>query len=290
MALISYLFFRFLILLFKLIPFPVLYFISDGLYLLFFYVIRYRRTVIQKNIEICYPNESDQYHENLERRFYRNFIDIILEGIKGLGMDSQRLTNRYKLVNPESIDKYHNQNRGVLIYCQHYNNWEWGPLTLGLQSQHVLVGIVKKLHNPFIERFIKKGRDGNNSIMVWTHETGKYFSSTDLSDKAFVFMADQFPFGKERSVELDFMTSRTKFHLGTAHYACKYNLPVFNSEMRRIKRGHYEVEVQLMIENPNSISPIELTEMYKKHLEKLIQKSPESWLWSHKRFKDICSY
>ncbi len=279
-----------MVFLFSLIPFRILYLLSDMLYYIFYYVVKYRKKVVKQNIEICFPKKSQKEKNDLIKHFYRNFSDIILEGIKGLSCNPHKLIERYKVVNPELINIYYDKGQGILVYSQHYNNWEWGALTFGLQSKFHLVGIVKHISNPYIHKYIFDRRGGNDSTMVVTNETFKYFSNVEISDKAIFFMSDQAPYGREKSVNLDLLGINTKFHSGAAHYAHKYNLPVFNTEMRRVSRGYYELELQLLEENPASCSVDDLVIKFRDHLEKLIYKRPECWLWSHKRFKDRVKY
>jgi len=288
---ISYIFFRALVIKFKFIPFPVLYALSDGFRFLFKNILRYRVSVIRKNIEHCFPNKSKKEQIEIFNDFYKNFIDIILESIKGLGADPHKLIARYKFTNPEILEKYFDQNQHVIVYSQHYNNWEWGPLTLGLQIEHHIVGIVKYLSNKYMNDYFITGRSGNNVSVVPTFGTGRYFAQLkNKSPQAIVFIADQLPRSKGKSVDLDFLGQHTSFHNGAANYAYQSNFPIVSFDVHRIKRGYYKVDIAELHDTPKELSPDQITEIYKNHLEQLILKSPSSWLWSHKRFKQEIAY
>ena len=69
----------FLLKLISYIPFKVLYLISDSLFYPLYYVARYRRNVTRKNLSECFPDKTDRELNDIEKGFYRFFVDNILE-------------------------------------------------------------------------------------------------------------------------------------------------------------------------------------------------------------------
>ncbi len=290
MKYLSYVIFRFFIAVFSLIPFAILYLFSDFIAFILHRILSYRSSVINKNIEYCLPDLSLSEKKRIVTNFYRNFSDIITESIKGLGTDRQVLKERYRLLNPEIIEDHYRNNQSIVIYSQHYNNWEWGALTLGLQTSHHIVGIVKKISNGLINEYVQKGRTGHNVSVVIMEEIEKLYRTQYDKPIAIVFIADQMPFRSTRNHDVSFMDKELAFHKGAAIYACSKDYPVYTIDIHRKDRGQYELELNSICDKPKKLSPIELTQLYATHLEKLIKKSPEGWLWSHKRFKKEIEY
>jgi KDO2-lipid IV(A) lauroyltransferase len=54
---------------------------------------------------------------------------------------------------------------------------------------------------------------------------------------------------------------------------------------RKTKRGYYEMELKLITEEADSKNWGEITEEHTRLLEMEIQKAPQYWIWSHKRWK-----
>lgn len=278
---------------FSLIPFKLLYLISDVLRFLLKSVFKYRLDVIEKNIDFCFNlTHTKKERKEIVDLFYKNFVDIILESFKGLSYDPYKLIHRFKLKNPELIDSQFSQNKNVIIYSQHYNNWEWGPITLGLQMKHHIVGIVKLISNNHINDYMIKGRSKANVSVVPTGQTHTYFSKLHAikEPQAIVFIADQRPHGKERMITLDFFGNATSFHNGAAIYAVQNKFPIYTLDVIRTGRGQYEVEAFPISNGEEKLTPKELTTRYVTHLEELIKSQPEAWLWSHKRFKKSINY
>ena len=72
--------------LFSLLPFWLLYLISDGLYYLLYHVVRYRRRVVRKNLVNSFPEKSEAEIVRIEKEFYAFFCDCAVETIKQFSM------------------------------------------------------------------------------------------------------------------------------------------------------------------------------------------------------------
>src|SRR5690606_40117647 len=65
----------------SLMPFWVLYGISNGMYYLLFYIIRYRREVVLHNLKNSFPEKSVMERNQITKKFYRFFLDLVVESI-----------------------------------------------------------------------------------------------------------------------------------------------------------------------------------------------------------------
>ena len=74
-----------------LLPFRMLYALSDGFYFLMRYIIRYRKRVIRTNLRNSFPEKTDAELLNIERRFYHYICDYMLEEVKMLRMSFDEL-------------------------------------------------------------------------------------------------------------------------------------------------------------------------------------------------------
>lgn len=263
---------------------------SDLLCFLLKNVLGYRKKVIDSNLRYCFPLYSKQEIIALRNKYYSHLCDILFESLKGLSVDSASLVPRFKLINPEILNAEFSKGTPVTIYSQHYNNWEWATISLGIQMQHKLIATIKPLSNPYISQFINARRKGENAEILATEKVGEFYRRNDLSGTALAFVADQYPHLKKRSIDISFFGHTVPFHNGAAILACRAGYPVYSVDIRKVGRSRYEITNQLIHADPSSIRPEELTRLYIKHLENLILEAPEFWLWSHKRFKHSLNY
>lgn len=98
-------------------------------------------------------------------------------------------------------------------------------------------------------------------------------------------VADQTPAKRDIQHWTTFLNQPTAVFLGTEKLSQKFDMPVIFSIMNKVKRGHYEVDFELLTETPNDYKPYELTELHVKRLQQHIEETPQYWLWSHKRWK-----
>jgi len=279
-----YLIIRFFHFFFRFLPFGALRLLSDFVYYVLFYVIRYRRRVIEDNLTSCFPNLSGIEKINIIKKTYQNLSDIFIEGIKGLLLSKEEIFTRNTFINSNLVNDYLNKGQSVICVCGHYNNWEWTVLGIGYYFQNKVIGIYKKISNTYVEKYIRKLRAKSSMLLLPTSETRKMIEEIPKG-KLILLMADQNPSNVNDAIWVKFFNKETACLHGLEKYARAYNLPVIYMEMQRIKRSYYTLEFSMLVENPSSCSFGEITQIFMSQLEKTIIKDPSNWLWSHKRWK-----
>jgi len=280
-----YYFFRLNIFINKLIPFWILYRLSDILYLLFYYVFKYRKTIVIENLKRCFPEKPDEEIIEMSKKFFRNFADIFMESSKGFSMNVYKLIERYKIQNPELLNKYYEQGRDVIVVGSHYTNWEWGVQCVGMQVKHYTVGLYKPLSNKIIDKWLRRTRAQWGVHLASIHRTTLTFDEKRDKPAGFVMLADQTPHKLHNAYWIDFLGQDTPCLHGPEKHAKRRDLPVIFCDVQRVKRGYYTVVLSLLEDNPGQTADGEITKKYMRTLEKIILKKPENWLWSHRRWK-----
>src|SRR5262245_7665767 len=107
----------------SLLPFFILYGISDFFFLLIYYVIGYRKKVVMGNLAIAFPEKSIEERRKIARKFYSHFIDTFIECIKLLSISDRALTRRFTLSMAEA-DVLVAQGKNIQFHCGHQMNWE----------------------------------------------------------------------------------------------------------------------------------------------------------------------
>ncbi|MDO8992004.1 MAG: hypothetical protein Q7U83_02990, partial [Daejeonella sp.] len=129
----------------SLLPFPVLYCLSDILFLFLFYIIKYRRKVVSKNLLNSFPEKTKSELEQIEERFYRYLADLMLESVKTISISANDIKKRFVFKNLELLTKNFQNGRSVIAVSGHYGNWEWGPVAIGLELKEKVLVVYKPL-------------------------------------------------------------------------------------------------------------------------------------------------
>jgi len=267
------------------LPFRVLYVISNGLYILMYNVIGYRKKVVLQNITRSFPNKTTAEHIQITKGFYRHFCDLVLESIKVFTISQVEVNQRMKVINPDFLDRFYQQGKTVIVAGGHYNNWELFAVAIDAPIKHKAVAIYKPLSSLFFDKRMRESRSKYGLEMISTRKVADEFKRDSAPLRAIIFGIDQSPRSAEKSYWSTFLNQDTAMLFGTEKYAKEYNLPVVYARINKVSRGHYVTEFVEAIENPLNTSYGEITKRMNELLEKDILKQPEYWLWSHKRWK-----
>lgn len=271
----------------SILPFRVLHFISDGFYYLMYYVIGYRKKVIFKNLKLAFPEKSDKEITVIAKKSYRHFVDVFVEIIKLFTISKKQLAKRYKIGNLDILKKLENEHRSCILMGGHYANWEWIFL-LNTRINFNGYAIYKKINNKYFDKKIRETRGRFNTTLISTKNT--FAVMTKNAEEGMLslygFLADQSPrVGKTHYWSHFFGVDNLPIHTGAELLAKKHNLPVLFFRTKRIKRGYYEVNFELITDNPRSYKDYEITDIYLRKLEEQVKEAPEFYFWTHNRFK-----
>lgn len=117
------------------LPLSILYGISDVIFFLLYYVVRYRKKVALTNIINSFPGKSEKECKEICRKFFRNFADYFVETIKLAHITDEEMKKHMEFVGLEEVDKCLDQGRSVAVYFSHCGNWEWAP-SITLNARH----------------------------------------------------------------------------------------------------------------------------------------------------------
>ena len=275
-----------LIWLLHLLPERILYFISDFLYLLIHYVIRYRKKIVHENIAKAFPDYNQEEIRSTARKFYHHLCDLILESAVSHFYSESKALKRITYRNPEVLNELYKKGKLVMAVTGHYGNWEYFS-TLGLASKYPVTAIYKPLKNKYFDRMVKRNRTRFNVMVIPMEQIARKLISyhREGTPVLTIFLGDQRPMFHQIQYWTKFMGLDTPLFLGTEKLARKLDAAVVFLKIRKLKRGRYEVEIEPICEDPDGLKPYEITEAHVRVLENLIREEPGYWLWSHRRWK-----
>lgn len=271
----------------SIIPFPVLYLFSDCIYFLVYHVVGYRKKVVRQNLRNAFPEKTEQEILQLERRYYRWFCDMMLESFKALTMSRKTLL-RHCSMSADAVTLFnslHKNNRSAIAVMGHFGTWEWAGHCFALSCNHELAVIYQPLHNPHFDRLVSRMRSRFGVRLVNMREINRYMFGVNKNPPSVTtFLGDQSP-QPERAYWTQFLNQETGVFPGTERYACRFDLPVVYVSVKRRRRGYYSISAKLLSEHPSEETAGAITEAHTRQLEMDITATPETWLWSHRRWK-----
>ncbi len=272
----------------SLLPLRLLYLVSDGLYLIIYYIVRYRRPLVRKHLADCFPEKSADERRAIEHGFYSWFCDYLVETVKLYTMSERQMRRRMRFVNVEQVKASVAKGRSCAVYLGHYCNWEWiTSLPLAMGDAAVCGQIYHALENHAFDRLFLRLRGRFGAVSIPMAETLRRIVKYRQEHRQIVigFIADQAPFWNNIHYWTPFLHHDTPVFTGTERIARKAGFDVYYLDVRRDRRGYYTAEFKLLTSEPDSLPEFGVTELYMRALEQTIQRQPQFWLWSHNRWK-----
>jgi KDO2-lipid IV(A) lauroyltransferase len=274
--------------LFTLLPLRVVYLFSDLFYPIIYYAIGYRKKDVRENLLNSFPDKPKKEILAIERKFYRFFCDLFVETMYEMNMGEKEMRQRMTYGNIEGILEQYSRNKSVMVMTAHYCNWEW---TLGfplfMPENQSSNPIYKKQKNKRFNQLMYDLRAKFGAELIEKKELLRVMFRLQKEQKPgnFWMISDQSPSLYSIHYWTNFLNQDTAAVVGTEQLARKFNYPVFYAEISCIKRGYYHCEFIPVELEPNKAAEFEITEKYMQLLQKTIERDPQYWLWSHKRWK-----
>lgn len=268
------------------LSFPILYRISDVLYILIRYVTGYRKKVVFLNLRSAFPEKTEKEIRSIVNRFYRHLSDMIVEVLKMHSISIENFSKRISFRGMDVLNHWQERGESIIIFGMHYNNWEWSAFAQHFSKHQLLMIYDPVRDNPVFEKYIldMRGRFGGLSIPI--HKSAR--TAIEFNRKKIPIVlwlaADQRP-PTITKFWTTFMNQEACFYSGPERIAIKSNQPVFFHHTKKIRRGHYEVTFHPFIERPGELSENEVLLAYVRKMEEFINETPEYYLWSHRRWK-----
>ncbi len=267
------------------LPFWAIYLLSNFLFLIIFYVLKYRKKVIETNLRLAFPEKNQQEIKKIMRGFYVYLVDVMLETLKMSTMSVKTLQKRIYFKDLSIVNEFAAQKKNFIFALGHCGNWEWASGAFQTQTNYQVLVVYKPLSNVFFD----------NLVLQWRTRFGQKASAMKATLRCMIqlknelastaLIADQRPENPNDAYWGNFLNRKAGFLWGTEKLAQKFNYPVVFANIIKEKRGYYAIELSLLESNPTETKEGEITQKFIESLEKVIQKYPETWLWSHDRWK-----
>ncbi|MFN0035726.1 MAG: lysophospholipid acyltransferase family protein [Saprospiraceae bacterium] len=278
----------FLLQIFRLVPFRVLYVLSDALAFFLFKIIGYRRKVIFENLQRAFPEKNEAEIRQIARATYRNLTDVTLETFKSFTAPYPEIERRCFCLNPEIMNHYLDQGQSILLMGSHLGNWEYSGLTMPPQFHGATLTAYKPLKNKGMDAYLNRARSRTGMEMVAMDEVFKAIRKRgkEQPPTVFILLADQSPSSRKSAHWVEFFGQDTASLPGGDVLGRKFEMPVLYYRVRRTaRRGFYEIEFSEICADPSAAAEMDITRAFARRLEADIREQPEQWLWSHKRWK-----
>jgi Kdo2-lipid IVA lauroyltransferase/acyltransferase len=238
------------------------------------------RSTAYANISHCFPEKKQTQVITLVKQHFEA-IGISLFETANAYYASDKKINKLLTINQEHYftDALKHEG-GVIILCAHFM-----PLMLGSRAlliNHTIANIYRPQNNKLFDQAMVKGYKKNGAVMIKSKDTRSIIKA--INNSLPIWYAPDQDLGKNNSVFAPLFGIQTATASATARLAKNNNTRVIPYSFVRTSKG-YEMSFEKPLSGFPSSDPIIDATTTNKILEKQINKTPEQYLWIHRRFK-----
>jgi len=268
----------------SLLPWRVMYLISDGIAFILHHVVGYRKKVVIGNLEIAFPEKSEKERAIIVKQFYRQFTDNFIEVIKLLSISKKELNRRF-VCDYSVINDLYSSGKNVQLLLGHFFNWEFANMAYSNNVVYPFVVVYKPIENKIFEKLFSHMRKRFGTHLVAADTFRKDFSHLSKNRFCLVLVGDQNPADPENAYWTPFFGRMTPFVKGPEKGAKLYNAAVVMCNFYAVKRGYYKSEIKLLTTEPRSMPDGAITQRMVAYVQDCLRRHNGNYLWSHKRWK-----
>lgn len=271
----------------SLLPLRILYFTSDFLAFLLYYIFKYRRRVVAENICKSFRALTQMERIEMEKKFYRDLCDNFVETLKLFSISQKMLDIHFKADYSE-LEHILSENQNCHIYLGHQFNPQWAMAHIGSVLKQTAVVVVVKPSMAYYSNdlFLHIGsRFGLQMASLQNMKKEmKHFSGRQ---HILVLAGDQNPKNGQKSFWTPFLSQRTAFIRSAEIYTARERTPCFFGNIIREKRGYYRFTLEPIFDFSEPYQTGIITKTFVEKLENAIVSNPQNYLWSHRRWEHI---
>lgn len=268
----------------SLLPWRVLYFLGDCIYVLVYYVLGYRRDVVMNNLAIAFPEKTVKQRTRIAKDFYHQFIDTFIETIKLLSVSKKQFAKRVS-ANIEVMNDLYPTGQSVVLAAGHFFNWEYANLTISAFGKYPFIGVYMTVSNKVFDQIMQKLRSKFGTILMAVKDFRSEYQQYKTTQHAIGLVADQNPANPMNGFWHPFFGKMAPFAKGPERTSKSLDAAIVLVNFFRVKRGHYRIDFKILTTTPRELPEGEITRKLVAFVEDCIRSNPANYLWSHRRWK-----
>ena len=237
------------------------------------------------NLQNAFPEKTQLERIIIAKKFYHNLIDYFFESIKLLTITDKEFNKRCT-GDFEELNRIAATGTNIELLCGHQFNWEFANRIYSKKLTIPFVLVYMPINNKTVDRVFKKIRSTPNTVLIDAINYKKDMLGVYKKQYALALVADQNPANLKASFWLNYFNRPTPFLYTPEKNAQRNKLPVGFARFKKIKRGYYTFDTDIITVNAAELKNGELTKKYRDFLQQQIAEQPDNYLWSHRRWKN----
>jgi KDO2-lipid IV(A) lauroyltransferase len=245
-------------------------------------VLRSRRQIAAKNLEVCFPDLSARERSRLLVQHFESLGASVVEMATGWFGAAETVRSRVRIEGVDNLQTALEKNRGVILFSAHFTTFEFFWAVLAPLCPR-LCGMYKWQRNPVMNKVMNRGRGRYFDRLFAKDNVREMLRS--LRDNAVVWYASDQSYGGKGSALIPFFGEPAMTNTVIGRLAKASGATVLPYYCRRIDNDRYVMTIDAPLPDLPSSNHEEDTRRLTQLLENYIRLCPEQYWWIHRRFK-----
>ena len=250
--------------------------------------VRYRKSTVIENLTKSFPEKSEAEIRDIARRFYDTLAEVVVTTLSLSATTPERYGKVLEWHDPQGhIER--TRGRDWVAMAAHYGCWEYYPLWSWEDGDCRFMSVYHTLKSEVFEHLYRRLRSrlAKNITIVPMQDAIRYYIKNRTKEHSTVLglVSDQSPVMRADSQWMDFLNQTTLFIDGAERIAMRFGIPVYFVVAERVEYGRYKAKFVELYDGVEEVAEGVIRRRYADALEAMIRRSPELWMWSHKRWK-----
>lgn len=248
-----------------------------------FSLLKSRRKVAERNLQLCFPEKSAAERQQLLAENAEHTGCAAIETVIGWWWPDWRFRRIATFTGYEHIAAELAKGKGVLLLAPHMLHLEAAGRVFGLT--HPSVGFYRPHNNALMEFFMYRGRSRSNKYMIGKKDVKGLVKALDQGEVCF-YLPDQ-DYGPKRAVFAPFFAvPDAATTTGTLLFANAANCSVVPIYTRSLpNNGGYQIEALPALQHFPSGDDLADATRVNQWVEQAVNQVPGQYMWLHRRFK-----
>ena len=266
------------------LPYAVLLLLGRALGRLMLFLAKSRRHIVQRNLELCFPQLSPAEREQLLRKNFESTAIAIFEMAIGWWWPQTRLRKLAHVEGLEHLKQAQAAGQGVILMAVHFTTLEIGASLLG--QVHTIDAMYRQHGNPLFDFIQRRFRERHNQdATAFEREDVRGMLKVLRAGRAVWYAPDQ-DYGRKQSIFVPLFGVSAATVTATSKFAKLGKARVIPFTQKRLADGSgYQMIIHPPLQDfPGATEEADCLRI-NEWIESVVSANPEQYLWAHRRFK-----
>jgi Kdo2-lipid IVA lauroyltransferase/acyltransferase len=241
----------------------------------------HRRRVATRNLEICFPEKTDQERRVMVKAHFQCYARAFFERFEIWFGRPERLRARVKIQRLNLFEELRGQ--PIIILAPHFLGLDAGGVRF--QLEHQFASMYAKQSNPVLDAWTLQGRTRFNSPVIVSRQQGLAGLARLLKRGVPLYFLPDMDLGRRHSIFVPFFGEPAATVTSLVRLAQMLDAVVLPLVTRMTDDGYEATFYPGWKHREGDETPEEAVAVMHRFIEARIREMPEQYLWTHRRFK-----